>query len=118
AFSFPRQRWRSPLCKSVWVVVLDTRQHAELVAAEPVGATLALDRGVEPVRDASEQGVAGRVAERVVVRLEAVEVEDDQREGQPVIAERSVELEHEPAAVAEPGQRVGQSLFAPLREEL
>src|SRR5881397_1207883 len=48
AFAFLRQRCRSPICKIVWLAVLDACEHAELVAAESVRATLALDRGIEP----------------------------------------------------------------------
>ena len=50
-------------------------QQAELVAAEPVGAADGGQRGREP----AQQRVAGGVAEGVVVVLEAVEVEEDER---------------------------------------
>ena len=56
-------------------------QHdAELVAAEPVGAPVAVHGVGEPLAQPHQQAVAGRVAEGVVVLLEAVEVEQHQRE--------------------------------------
>ena len=112
AFAFLRQCCRSTFCKIVRLAVLDAGQHAELVAAESVGATLAVDRRAEPARDASEQRVARGVAERVVVRLESVQVEDDERERRAFVRQRSIELEHEAPTVAEPGQRIGQRLLA------
>ena len=51
-------------------------EQAELVAAEPVGAPA---DGGQRGRQAAQQRVPGRVAERVVVVLEAVEVEEDER---------------------------------------
>ena len=54
------------------------QQHAELVAAHPVRDPERRRRLRELGREAGEQGVAGRMAERVVVRLETVEVEDRQ----------------------------------------
>ena len=54
-------------------------QHAELVAAQAIGAAVARDRGVEVGAQALQQRVAGGVAEGVVVLLEAVEVEERER---------------------------------------
>ena len=48
---------------------------AELVAAEPVGAAVAVHGVREPLAEPHQQAVAGGVAEGVVVLLEAVEVE-------------------------------------------
>ena len=62
-------------------------------------------------REAPQQRVAGRVAERVVVVLEAVEVEEDQR----VRAARRaalVEVVEQRAPVRQLGQLVGQRLVA------
>ena len=54
-------------------------QHAELVAAHAVGTPVGLDRGAQLAGEAGEQRVAGRVAEAVVVALEAVQVEDHEQ---------------------------------------
>ena len=56
-----------------------------------------------------EQGVAGGVAEGVVVVLEAVEVEQRQHDGGAV---ELLDRRRQRAAVAEPGQRVGLRLVA------
>ena len=53
-------------------------QHAELVAAEPVGVADVADSLGQPRREPHQQAVAGGVAEGVVVLLEAVEVEQEQ----------------------------------------
>ena len=58
----------------------------------------------------SQDVVAGMVAEQVVDRLEAVEVEDADRERRGIVgavADQPVDLVEEAAQVAEPGQRVG-----------
>ena len=49
---------------------------AELVAAHPVGVAAPRDEAREVVAEPAEQRVAGGVAERVVVLLEAVQVEE------------------------------------------
>src|SRR5204863_10051117 len=53
--------------------------HAELVAAEPVGAAGSVDRATQPLSQTREQLVSGRMTECVVVRLEAVEVEKQEQ---------------------------------------
>ena len=60
-------------------VGVDVEHGAELVAAEPVGVAVGRDLGAELRAEAREQRVAGEVAERVVVALEAVEVEEHQQ---------------------------------------
>ena len=88
----------------------DVGEHAELVAAEPVGRSRRRrSTASSAVGEAREQRVAGRVAERVVVDLEAVEVEDREqpRLGVAPVRKRAIEVGDEPAAVAEPGQGVG-----------
>ena len=66
----------APSTSGVVVVSAPSSEQAELVAAEPVGAPPTRgQRGREP----AQQRVAGRMAERVVVVLEAVEVEEDER---------------------------------------
>ncbi len=51
-------------------------QRAELVAAQAVGLGPRRHREGQTARQAVQQRVAGRVAERVVVVLEAVEVKE------------------------------------------
>ena len=82
-------------------------EQAELVAAEAVGAADARQRGREP----AQQRVARGVAEGVVVVLEAVEVEEDERVRTPVALARSRSW-IERAAVGQLGQLVGQRLAA------
>ena len=64
------------------------REHAELVAAEPVGGAGRLHRGGQVLAQAAQQRIPGGMAEAVVVRLEPVEVEQrEQRAGRsPSIA--------------------------------
>ena len=57
---------------------LDAREHTELVAAEPVAACALGQRLGELVCEPAQQRIAGRVAEAVVVELEAVEVVEDE----------------------------------------
>ena len=85
-------------------------QHAELVAAHAEGLARLADLG-ELGAEALEQQVARRVAERVVVGLEAVEVEEREHgRVHLVLGEPALELGDQRAAVAEPGQRVGRRL--------
>ena len=84
-------------------------QHHELVAAEARDHVARLDDGAEPVRHFLEQLVADGMAERVVDRLEAVEI--DQVDGDAVLGLVRF-LEHpgdafaELGAIGEPGQFV------------
>ena len=57
------------------------RDDAELVSAQSVGATVGRDRGLQALGELSQQRVTGRMAEAVVVRLEAVEVEQREDRG-------------------------------------
>ena len=52
----------------------------ELVAAEPADGVAGADRAAQPGGDLPQQLVAGRVAERVVDLLEAVEVAEEDAE--------------------------------------
>ncbi len=62
-------------CTSASIVLGGVAQeHAELVAAHPVGGAVGGDDRPQLVAEARQQGVAGGVAEGVVVALEAVEV--------------------------------------------
>ena len=104
---------------SIARVVVAVDERAELVAAEPVGARRALERRGEPRAEPRQQRVARRVAERVVVLLEVVEVEQQQRRRLAALAlgERLVEVDHQRAAVAEPGQRVRRRLALGLAQQ-
>ncbi len=83
------------------------REHRELVAAEPVGLGAALHRLGELAAEADQQRVAGRMAERVVVGLEAVEVEDRQDVRRAIlVAQHPLDVDEELAAVAEAGEGV------------
>ena len=56
------------------------QEHAELVAAEPRGRVGGAQDRAQPLAHLAEQLVAGVVAERVVELLEAVEIEQQQRQ--------------------------------------
>ena len=60
--------------------VAERGENAELVAAEPVGRPVRPDRLEQAVAEPSEQRVSGRVPERIVVELEAVEIADQDAE--------------------------------------
>ena len=90
------------------VAVLGRGEDAELVAAHPVRVATALDGLAERAAQADEEGVAGGVAEDVVVGLEAVEIEDREAGGavRGRLGDHELELARQRAAVAEPGERV------------
>ena len=84
-------------------------QDRELVAAEPGEHVGLAQAAAQQLRDAHDQLVAGRVAERVVDRLEVVEVEHDRRALGPVAVDEgdvAFELAFERAPVEQPGERV------------
>ena len=88
-------------------------EHDELVAAEARDRVLGPQRGGDAVGGAAQHLVAARVAEAVVDRLEAVEVEE--QHGQRGVlalqpADRVVEAVEEQHAVGQAGQRVVQRL--------
>ena len=86
-----------------------TRQNSS--PPKPVGAVLGGRHLRELRAEAGQQGVSGRVPERVVVPLEAVEVEDHQ-EGRLDLGlrEESFEIGQELPAIAETRQRIGHRL--------
>ena len=94
-------------------------QQAELVAAEPVGGAAALDRAGQRAAEPREQRVARRMPERVVVGLEAVEVEEQQRAGVLVGVDQGVlEVGHQPAPVGQPAEPVGERLLVAAPQQL
>ena len=83
----------------------------ELVAAEPGDGVAAAHDAAEALADTDEERVAGVVAVRVVDRLEAVEVEEHDRERDLTDdRERLVQLVLEQEPVAQPGQRIVERL--------
>jgi hypothetical protein len=87
--------------------------NAELVAAHPIRAAATGDGGLEAPGEMQEQRIPRRVAERVVVELESVEVEEDQDEGLAGVGTGQLlhDLAHEPRTVAERGERVRERLL-------
>ena len=71
--------------------------------------------------EAHEERVAGRVPERVVELLEAVEVEEPEqvrrRARLPIRGEEDRQVADKRAPVGEPGERVGQRLHLARREQ-
>ena len=76
------------------------------------------DAVAEARPEPGEQRVTRRVAEAVVVRLEAVEVEEQQqvRIGRRRDLEHLFEIAHQRTPVAEAGERIGHRLLARRRE--
>ena len=93
-------------------------QGAELVAAHPVRAPAPGQQLAEPRAESLQQLVAGQVPERVVVVLEAIEIEE--REHQRPLRIEFVEMRgqvgRQLAAVAQAGQSVRRRLTATLRQ--
>ena len=78
------------------------------------------DRLGEPPGDLDEDPVAGAVPERVVDRLEVVEVEEEHRDARPAAApagEGPLDVVAEEDPVREPGQRVVEGVVEELRLE-
>jgi hypothetical protein len=100
-------------------VGLQLCEHAELVAAHAICVAATRDRGLEALAQACEQGVPRGVAVGVVVRLEAVEVEDDQQRRLGFAVRKAVvEVLHQPAPVGQPGQHVVVGVVRKLRLDL
>ena len=72
---------RSAASAAAWLLGDVLEQDRELVAAEARGHVGAARARVQPARELDQHLVAGGVAERVVDRLEVVEVEEDHRGG-------------------------------------
>ena len=92
---------------------LDRGQDAELVTAHPVRVADSVHRGREALAEAGEERVAGRVAERVVVLLEAVEVEECEHDTALAAGVRQlgIEIVDQSPPVGKPRQRVGACFF-------
>ena len=73
---------------------------------------------LEPGAEPAEQRVSGQMAERVVVALEPVEVEDDQDEGRAIrVGAGTLEVGQQLAAVAEPGERIRNGQLTALGQD-
>ena len=89
------------------------REDDELVAADPSNRVAGADDRLEPARQRLEHGVAGAVPAHVVDVLEAVEIDDDEREGLVRSArspERLLDAVVEEHAVRQPGERIAKRL--------
>ncbi len=90
------------------VIGADRDQHHELVAAEAGGKAVGSHHGVHAPADLGEQQVAEMVAQRVVDVLEAVEIDEEQREAVPRsdVPELLAEHAHQHGAVGEAAERI------------
>ena len=90
----------------------DPRHHdGEFVAGEPGEEVAAAKRRLEPLAAGLQEPVADRVTERVVDRLEAIEVEHEERRLVPLLFDPGKRFRHEflePLAVRQSGQLVVQ----------
>ena len=101
-----------------FVAIAHPGQHdLEFVAAEPPDQPRFADHALQPLRDLLEQRVADLVTERVVDRLEPIEVEQEQRRraGARLRRQRLVERRAHALAVGEAGQAVEQGEPRDLR---
>jgi hypothetical protein len=93
------------------------RDDAELISTQAVGATVGRDRGLEALGELSQQRVTGWMAEAVVVRLEAVEVEEREYPRVGLGLGELREVLHELTAVGETCQGIGACLRPASREQ-
>ena len=109
-----RERLRGAFGDRVVIGRAGVDQHAELVAAHAVCAADPVDGLGEVAAERRQQRVAGRMAVRVVVVLEAVEVEERERCRRRLggALDLVLEVHHELAPVAEAGERVGHRVGA------
>ena len=91
-------------------LVAGVEHDRELVAAEPRQRVARPQRLLQARADLAQHLVAGVMAERVVELLEAVEVDQQQRDLAVGVLDRLAEPVQQVAAVAEPGQVVGDGL--------
>jgi hypothetical protein len=94
------------------------REHDELVAAHARHGVHRTQRGGEGAGHPAQERVAGRVALRVVDVLEAVEVDEQHRDGPDRAGrcrQRAVDAVDEHRSVRKPGQRVVGGLLGQRR---
>jgi hypothetical protein len=105
------ERARREGCEAVRGSTGDLGDDAELVAAHAVRGPDPLHRAVQTLAEPGEQRIPGQMAERIVVLLEAVEVEQRQHHLPASNAgDGCVEVGHQSAAIAETGERVRERL--------
>ena len=92
--------------------VLD--EHRELVAAQARGRVAAAQGGADATGDGHQQLVAGVVAQRVVDRLEVVEVHEQHCHALAALGQGMRQAIAEQRPVGEPGERVVQGLSLEL----
>ena len=86
-------------------IVLSGQEQGELVPAQPGQQVVVAQATPEAIRQHLQQRVADTVAVRVVDRLEAVQIEHDQRAG-AAVADVVVHLAVEGGAVEQAGERI------------
>ena len=92
--------------------------HGELVAAEAGDHVAGAHAGAQALRDRDQQLVPDGVAERVVDRLEVVDVDEQHRQLRARAGERVAHAGDEQRAVRQVGQRVVEGLVAQLLLEV
>ena len=92
------------------------QEHAELIPAQPVGGARRGECRREAGAEAGQERVAGRMPVRVVIGLEAVEVEHGEHRGGVIgaLGDGPLEVDQQAAAVAQAGEVVGERLAARL----
>src|SRR5262249_59852689 len=103
------ERGRARLDERLRAVATDRGEDAELVSSEPERMPGRARSDLQGLSEPREQRIAARMAERVVVALEPVHVEDDEHP-RAAATKRPLELQHEPSAIPEPGQRAVKDL--------
>ena len=116
AFTLVLERLRRQLDDGDPLLPVPCGEDAELVAAHAVGAAEGLSRRFELHGQAAEKRVAGGMTERVVVALEAVEIEEDEQ-GRCLGVQSVLEIREQLPPVGEPGERVGLGLRPATPEE-
>ena len=94
------------------VAVARIEQDGKLVAAEAGRGVTGPDRALDTAADLGQHLVADSMAERVVDRLEVIEVQEQHDRGAVAATERRLDLLGEERPVREPGEDVVEGLVA------
>ncbi len=109
----PAHRLEERLGDDLGAAMVDRlEQDGELVAAEARRGVAGAHASGDAAPDLGQHLVADRVAERVVDRLEVVEVEEQDRGGARAVGQRRLDALREERAVREAGERVVEGLMA------